>query len=254
MNKNKSTGFFLVILLFLLHSMKSDAQLKINFSSKDGLNLAADWYPVSDSMPVILLCHQARFSRGEYLETALKLNKFGFNCMALDQRSGDEANGIINESAAEAKRLNKPQTYADAEQDIVAALDYLYGKYRKRIILLGSSYSASLALKIAKENDHVLAVAAFSPGEYFDQRDFIAKHIDGLSKPVFITSSKEEADGVTELVKDVVSLIKVQYIPKTAGDHGSKVLWNSQPNHEEYWIALMSFLNRIKKIEPGEQK
>jgi dienelactone hydrolase len=240
----------LLVLIFLfLFAIKSNAQLKITFPSKDNVSVTADWYPVSLGMPIILLCHQARFSRGEYKETALKLNKFGFNCLAIDQRFGAEANGIVNETAAEAKRLNKSQTNLDAEQDILAALDYLYDKYKKSVIILGSSYSASLALKVGKENNHVLGVVAFSPGEYFEPKNFIAEHINGLSKPVFITSSKEEADAVTDLVKDVVSLIKVQYIPKSKGDHGSKVLWSSSPFHEEYWIALMSFLDKMKKIE-----
>jgi len=49
-------------------------------------------------------------------------------------------------------------------------------------------------------------------------------------------------------MKNVTSRIKVQYIPKSKGAHGSKMLWNETPDHNEYWIALMSFLNRIKKI------
>src|SRR5437868_2803754 len=113
----------LFIILFLF-AVKSKAQLKVSFPSKDSITIAADWYPVSENMPVILLCHQARFSRGEYSETALKLNKFGFNCLAIDQRSGNEVNGVVNETAAAAKRLNKSQTYLDAEQDMVAAVDY----------------------------------------------------------------------------------------------------------------------------------
>jgi hypothetical protein len=109
-------------------------------------------------------------------------------------------------------------------------------------------------LKIAKENNHVSGVAAFSPGEYFEPKNFVAKHIDGLNKPVFITSSLADADAVTDLVKDVVSLIKVQYIPKSHGEHGAKALWSKNPFHEEYWIALMSFLDKMKKIESGESK
>lgn len=248
MSEQKLLRYLLIMLPFLI-TMKSNAQLKINFPSKDGLTITADWYPVDDNMPVILLCHQARFSRGEYSETALKLNKFGFNCLAIDQRSGDQINGVINETAEQAKLMNKGQAYIDAEQDIISAIDYLHNKYKKKILLLGSSYSASLALKIANENENVLGVVAFSPGEYFEPVDFISKHINGLNKPVFTTSSKQEADGVTELVKDVMSLIKVQYIPTSAGDHGSKVLWSDKLYNEEYWISLMSFLNRMKKLD-----
>ena len=227
----------------------SSGQLKLTFPSKDGLMITADWYPVSSSLPVILLCHQNRFSRGEYNETALRLNKFGFNCLALDQRVGDEVNGIINETAIEAKKKNLTPTFVDAEQDIVAALDYLFEKYQRPITILGSSYSASLALKIAAENPNVASIIVFSPGEYFDDKKYISNHIQALTKPIFATSSREEADGVTELLKDINSRIKIQYIPASKGDHGSKVLWPDSQYNQEYWIALMSFLERIKNRE-----
>ena len=236
-----------VLLLFTMAQFAANAQLKITFPSNDGLTITADWYPVSADLPVILLCHQNGFSRGEYSETALKLNKLGFNCLAIDQRVGNEVNGIKNETAAEAlaKKLNPK--FEDAEQDITSAVDYLNSKYNKEVILIGSSYSASLALKIAAENNKVSAAAVFSPGEYFTDKNFTRSHIGSLMKPVFITSSKEEADGVTDLVKDVNSRIKLQYIPATKGGHGSKVLWSSAPANQEYWIALISFLNKVKK-------
>jgi len=226
----------------------------MTFPSKDGVTITADWYPVDDHSPVVLLCHQAGSSRGEYTETGLRLNKFGFNCLAIDLRSGEEANGISNETAKDAKRLKKGQSHMDAEKDLQAAIEYLFEKYNRQVIVCGSSYTASLALKAAKENDHVFAAAAFSPGEYFDQKDFVSKSINGLSKPVFITSSKAEADSVTELTKDVVSRIKIQFVPKAAGDHGSKVLWSKMPSNQEYWIAFMSFLNKMKKMQVQESK
>jgi len=237
----------ILLLLFFFIAHFSSAQLKMTFPSKDGLTITADWYPVNSESHTILLCHQNGFSRGEYLETAKKLNMLGFNCLAIDQRVGKEVNGVVNETAKEAAAKGKPQNYINAEQDIVAAVDWLYAKYNRRIIVIGSSYSASLALKIAKENNLVYAVAAFSPGEYFGEKDFIAKAINGLKKPVFLTSSKEEAADVTELTKDVMSSIKLQFIPKGAGDHGSKVLWSKSEENQDYWAGLMSFLNRMKK-------
>lgn len=234
-----------IALLFI--AKLSSAQLTVTFPSKDEVTVTADWYPENSESQTILLCHQNGFSRGEYKETALKLNKLGFNCLAIDQRLGAEVNGVKNETAKDAKEKKKPQDILDAEQDIVAAIDWLFQKYNRRIILMGSSYSASLALKLAKENDHVFAAIAFSPGEYFDDKNFIAKAVNGLKKPVFLTSSKAEAPAVTELSKDILSVVKLQYIPKGEGSHGSKVLWSSQPENQDYWAALMSFLNRMKK-------
>jgi dienelactone hydrolase len=239
---------YAILFMLVMIAQFSSAQLQVTFPARDGLKVTADWYPVSSSFPVLLLCHQNGYSRGEFQETAARLNQFGFNCLAIDLRVGDQVNGVKNETAAAAAAEKMTPVYADAEQDILGAVDYLSEKYKTSIILFGSSYSASLALKIAAENPKVSAVVAFSPGEYFDSTDYISSHISGLLKPVFVSSSREEADKVTDLVKDVNSRIKVQYIPSTKGDHGSKVLWTSSPSNQEYWIALMSFLDKVKRM------
>ena len=71
----------------------------INFPSKDGLSITADLYLIKEAKDIILLCHQAGFSRGEYVETAKRLNKLGYSCLAIDQRSGKVVNGIVNQTA-----------------------------------------------------------------------------------------------------------------------------------------------------------
>jgi dienelactone hydrolase len=225
------------------------AQKTITFPSLDGITITADLYEIDSTSPVILLCHQARYSRGEYLETAKRLNKFGFNCLAIDQRSGKECNAVANATAEAAAGKGKPGKYIDAKQDIVAAVEFLYQKYNRRIILLGSSYSASLALIIAKENEKIGAAVVFSPGEYLGEAIPVGKTIEGLSKPVYATSSLEEADAVTDLMKDVMSSLKVQFIPKGQGIHGSRALWPSNSNNQEYWITLMGFLSKVKDLK-----
>src|ERR1035437_5635722 len=125
---------------------------KIYFPASDALLITADLYFVNDSLPYMILCHQAGYSRGEYMETAAKFCNLGYNCIAIDQRSGNEVNGVKNETAALAIQKKKPTTYLDAEQDIVAALDYAYTQSGKKVFLVGSSYSASLIMKIATTN------------------------------------------------------------------------------------------------------
>ena len=238
----------LLLFAFIFSILQASAQLKVTFPAKDGVNVTADWYPVSSNLPVILLCHQNQYSRGEYSETALRLNKFGFNCLALDQRVGDICNNVKNETAEAAKAKHLTPVYEDTENDINAAVDFLFEKYKKPIIIVGSSYSAGLALKIAAENNKIMAAAVFSPGEYFTDKSYIGNSIKTLMKPVFATSSKAESADVTDLLKDVNSRIKIQYIPQSAGEHGSKVLWPNMPGNQEYWIAFMSYLDKLKKI------
>src|SRR5271154_4464362 len=124
----------------ILISLAAEAQTIITFPSKDGLPIVADWYPAQKGdAPIILLCHQARFSRGEYKEIVPRLNKFGFNCLAIDQRAGDRVNKTDNETAKLAVEKGLKVDYLEAEKDIVAAVKYLNETYKKRIIILGSS-------------------------------------------------------------------------------------------------------------------
>jgi dienelactone hydrolase len=235
--------------LFLLFSLAGlfplVAQETITFPSKDGLTITADEYIQEDTMPYMILCHQAGFSRGEYINTAARFQKFGYNCLAIDARSGKEVNGIKNETAVLAEKKKKGTTYLDAEQDILAAIEYIYKKSKKKVVLVGSSYSASLVLKIAAGNDKVKAVLAFSPGEYFGSKLNLKESIKTLSQPVFVTSSKEESQEVSALMKDVKN--KSQFTPSNTGDHGSKALWKeTNPNYHEYWMSLLMFMRGLK--------
>lgn len=219
---------------------------KITFPASDGITVTADLYFISDSLPYMILCHQAGYSRAEYAETAKKFCHLGYNCLAIDQRSGKEVNGVKNETAASAELKKKPTTYLDAEKDILSAVDYAYNKSGKKVLLVGSSYSASLALKIAATNKKVKAVMAFSPGEYFGTKLKLKDAIANISVPVFVTSSKEEAQDVTNLISDIKSKIKNQFIPTSKGKHGSSCLWKENPGYHEYWFAIMMFMKQVK--------
>ncbi len=214
----------------------------ITFYAKDSVLITADTYFLKGISPTVLLCHQASFSRGEYIDTAKKLNNLGFSCMAIDQRSGKEVNGIINQTAIDANAKKMNIGYAGAKKDIDAAIDYLYAlNGNQPIILVGSSYSASLALWIGSENKKIKAVAAFSPGEYLKKMN-LAKAIKTLSVPTFVTSSKREIKPVEKLLRFVKPKYITHFKPEVRGIHGSRAVWNSTEGYEAYWYAFKEFM------------
>ena len=218
----------------------------ITFPSKDGLTITADLYLVKEPKDFILLCHQADFSRGEYIEAAKKLNKLGYSCMAIDQRSGKIANNIPNETAKLAiEKGIKLKSYLEAKIDIEAAIDYFYKMNDNTpMIIVGSSYSASLSLLLAVNNTKIKAIAAFSPGEYLEGLN-LANAILDLKKPVFVTSSKKEIEGVAVIIENVKSINKVHFKPEVKGIHGSRVLWKKTLGNEKYWKAFTNFLDSL---------
>lgn len=216
----------------------------VNFKSLDDLEMTADVYHIGNDKPVMVLCHQAGWSRGEYAESAVEFNKLGFNCIAIDQRSGNGVNGVTNETAKGYTPVGLPQDYINSEQDIIAAVNYAENMYSKNVILVGSSYSSGLVLKVAKENAKVEMVMSFSPNEYYGPNFDLKGKITGLDKPTFITSSKSEAADAQKLYDVVTSTKKAQFVPTGTGHHGSRALWSTNTGNEEYWTAVKDFLGK----------
>jgi len=228
---------------------------KITFPSKDGLQITADTYikHKNPQTPLIVLFHQAWWSRGEYIEIAPRLNEFGFNCLAVDLRSGSAVNGITNETAEKAEQAGKSTTYLDALPDIKSALIYARQNFGKgKVIAWGSSYSAALVLKVAGDNPELTdGVLSFAPGEYFASygkpATWIQDAVKKIQCPVFITSAKAEKDGWSAIFSAISSKKKVSYIPTTKGNHGSRALWKQYQDSEGYWKAVEDFLDKYFK-------
>ena len=228
---------------------------EISFKSLDGLEVTADLYWKHDekSKPFIVLCHQAGWSRGEYREIAPMLNELGFNCMAIDQRSGGAVEGVSNQTASRATRAKKSVTFVDAEQDMIAAIKYARGNYANgKLVLWGSSYSSALALRIAGEHaDKVDGVLAFAPGEYFARQgkpgNWIENSARKITAPVFVTSAKREHSSWKAIFKSISAADATSFLPETAGNHGSRALWRKFGDSKDYWVAVKGFLVQFQQ-------
>jgi len=225
------------------------AQQTVTFNSTDGLLITADLYMQDKSQPFMILFHQANFSRGEYRETAPKFMKFGYNCLAVDLRSGKEVNYIQNETAKRAREKNLPTAYLDAEKDMVASINYVKQISKDKIILVGSSYSASLVLLLSKNLPAVSAVLLFSPGEYFEPAHNLQKEIIGFNKPIFVSATQQELPFVKEMLSGLGESLITWFTPTSGeGIHGSRALWESSPENEACWMSLVMFFKELKSF------
>ena len=247
------TFLFVVSIAAQLQGQKSDFK-PITFDSANDLKVTADLYMAHDNTaPFIVLCHQAGWSRGEYREIAPKLNKLGFNCMAIDQRSGGGVNDIKNESMKAAKAKKLGTEFTDAEADMIRALEHARSSYAQgQVILWGSSYSAALSLRIAGENPELVdGVMAFAPGEYFERlgqpKDWISQSAKKIAAPAFITSAKNEEKNWKAIFESIPGQSKTAFLPKTKGNHGSRALWEKFDDHKSYWAQVNTFLAPFTK-------
>jgi hypothetical protein len=145
-----------------------------------------------------------------------------------------------------AKRNGLATGYLDAKQDIEAAVNYAYElNGNQPIIILGSSYSASLALLISTETDKIKAAIVFSPGEYLKNVK-LAEEIKSLTKPIFATGARKEIDETSKVLRFVNSKHIALFKPEVDGFHGSKTLWESVEGHQTFWEPMKQFLSKVE--------
>lgn len=241
--------YFLIFSLVFAFNLNAAETIKIKAS--DGVEVTVDLHIAHpDTVPFIVLFHQAGWSRGEYQEIAPILNQLGFNCMAVDQRSGKAVNNVENQTFQSARQLMKETKYVDALPDMNAAISHAQTFLGKgKLIIWGSSYSSALALKIAGDRaNEIDGVLAFSPGEYFQSmgkpKDYITTSAMNIQCPSFITSSRSEKNSWWSIYEAIPTDTKTYYLPETSGNHGSRALWMKFSDNKGYWDAVTAFLSQ----------
>lgn len=236
----------------------------------DGIAMTADLWRAArkdGARPPLLVCmHAANSSRGEYRSIAPELVARGFDVLAVDLRAGGageqgdrrtkQRSGTMNETwrAAMARTGREPtrvEAYADLPTVIAWAKELANGAAAPSIGLVGSSYSASLALVYAAEHaKDVDAVFAFSPGEWIPGWD-VASKVKALAVPCFVTCGSNDVD-VEQMEKVVRGMERAPdvYSPKAEGRdglHGAGTLHvRGEEDRAAVWKRFDAALERLR--------
>ena len=236
----------LFVALFLMAGSASGRE-NMTLQSADGLAVTADIYRHSTKpdAPWLVLAHQAGASRGEYRTIAPRLNKLGFNTIAIDQRSGKAFDGVRNETAQRAAARGIGQAFGDALPDIEAAIRWARKQTTGPVILWGSSYSAALALLIAGGRPGLVdGVVAMSPGEDIDGQS-VAQAAAAIKVPVLIMSAANERTHWHAIFKAIADRRKAGFAPEADGQHGSSALIAARSTSAAaYWEVVEKFLTQ----------
>lgn len=217
----------------------------VNFETSDGLKVYADLYSSNNERgPLIILYHQAGFSRGEFRSIAPRLVDLGFNVLAVDLRSGDILNQVTNLTKKEALRQGMSTAFQDVIPDLEASFQYAKNQIKSRkIIYWGSSYSASLGFYMAaKYPKDYNALIAYSPGEYFKiENKNIAEFAKDVKIPVYTSSARNEESSWKSIYNSITSKKQFYRPAKTKGHHGTMALSSFYDDSEETGKLLFLF-------------
>ncbi|EDP70725.1 hypothetical protein FBALC1_08198 [Flavobacteriales bacterium ALC-1] len=261
----KNTLTLCFALLFVLHSCKNkevskekerildkQGSIEIHFLTSDSIKIYGDLYEISKIAPTLLIFHQGGSNtRAEYKSIIPVLKNEGFNILTIDQRVGGQYYyGGYNRTIVDIEK--NEFGYCDAYPDLVAALSYIEGLgFLGKTVVWGSSYSATLALKLADDNeDKIDGVLAFSPASGNPMEGCQpTEHIQSIKMPLLLMKPASEMQ--SERSQNQIKLAKENghqtYIAEN-GVHGSSMLDNSRikGSSEETWNIVKAFLSQFK--------
>ena len=115
----------------------------------------------------------------------------------------------------------------------------------KHISAWGSSYSASLSLRLAAEHSEIKAVLAFYPGEYFDKPRVVANWARKVKVPTLMTFTEEDRRHEGNALFALLGMQQhTTIVSFPRGIHGSSTLREdiNPKGCAEYWAATKRFI------------
>ena len=201
---------------------------EITFLSADGTTLHADLHRSGrGSAPLLLMFHQGGSNaRAEYAPILPRLLEAGFDALAVDLRRGGDTYGGTNRTVDALGHNDTP--YCEVYPDVVASLQQaLEAAGGETIIAWGSSYSGTLALRLAAERpEDVAAVIAFSPASGGPLAECPAnEQADRLAIPTLVVRPSGEAEipSVQEQLRIFAEAGHLTYVADP-GSHGASTL------------------------------
>ena len=204
---------------------------KVSFTTEDGIKISANYWPLKSNKGVVLL-HMLGRTKETWQGFPEKLNKAGFNAMAIDMRGHGESEG------GDFRSFTTKQ-WMDVLKDIKAAKEFLIkkGVDADNVYLAGGSIGANLALNYAAQDSNIKKIVLLSPG--LDYRGIATMpSMQRYKEAVFLASSSEDVqsfDGTKQLYAAAKGSREIKEYGNAG--HGTNMLGKN--NLDEYIIAWL---------------
>lgn len=202
---------FLLFLLFFTACFTTSQTLLTD----DGISLAYTYTPAENKNLGFVLIHMLNRNRHDYNKFAAYLSKNNYPSIAIDLRGHGDNQGNW--------QTYTPKDYNAMTLDAQAAIEYLHRRGVKKIILVGASIGANIALNTAVKDTRVAGTVLISPG--FDYKGVTTQEAaQQVQTPVLLIAAADDPDAKA-VVHRLEKLIPAQKerILYPAGGHGTNL-------------------------------
>ena len=206
----------------------------------DGVSIFADWFPVENSTKVVLLLHQRGKDHTIWDNFRKTFHEKGWSTLAIDLRGHGKSEGFGKNHDV---KFDQADDYHSMMFDVSAACDFIKNtlvpesvegsaeSYKLKaksykLVLIGSSIGANLALAYAADHFEVKAAVLLSPGlDYYGLRtdDVMIQY----HRPLALFTAKDDpsyADAQKLIKLPGVQRPNLWYQEFDTGGHGMKLL------------------------------
>ncbi|MEE8424409.1 MAG: alpha/beta fold hydrolase [Elusimicrobiota bacterium] len=217
----------------------------VHFKTSDGIRIEAEYRAPRSSQPVVVLLHGLGAGRSEWWMFVSSLAARGYGTLAVDARGHGGSGG------PSFKTFRTPRAWLKIEEDLMAALSYLErrGTAQERVIFIGASIGANIALYAARRAKGVPLVVLLSPG-YDYQGVRLAPPLKSFDRPVIAAAAPDDRYSykTVEWLRPLLRNRRSRVLRAKTG-HGAEMFWAG--GNEAFGREL---LKAIKELGPGRIK
>lgn len=227
---------------------------EVGFEMKDGLELAATLYENEQaSAPLVVMLHQWGGQRDEFRSaiSAIQSMKTPVHVLLLDQRGHGHSTKKTGQQAVFVEHTS--MTDADRDlmvSDVSLAVLGVEARLKTRVpavVLVGSDYGATVAVRAASQVPRLVGLALISPGAKLKNTDIYGSSAGIVGKHVLAISaandnvSNDVASALSRMAKDLG-----RFTTLDGNAHGARAL---SVQNVKLWPTLTDWLDTVLQYQ-----
>jgi dienelactone hydrolase len=200
---------------------------RVSFPTVDGVTIIGTWNEAVGATGAAVLLHMMPATRASWAALQAALAGQGLSSLAIDLRGhGESTRGA--EGTLAYKGFTDEQHQA-SRMDVEAAVNWLRAKGLKpeRIVLIGASIGANLALSALADEPRLPAAVLLSPGADYHGLKAL-EEAEGLNpeQALYILASADDATSFSDSrrLRDMAPVERKTLVELTAAGHGTTML------------------------------